>query len=303
MARTAALRPIAIGEILDRAIDLSVRNFPALAGIAAVYAVPLLALNVRNGHPVSVNTELAVRLGLVERIPIFNIENSALAFSIALGVEFILGPLVGVALVSSISSSYLGKRASFVGAYRTAATRLLTILGLSLVYDLLMFVASLINDEVSVLRHHAPITERIAFLPFTLAGYVVMSSIWFVGGLTACAIALEAASAPGAILITLRRFGTPRRIARLFSSFIVASLVWIGSAFIGGFLWSFLQSHHVTNRLAIAALTTLPVIVAWILITAFVVIFYFDIRVREEAFDLHAAVDAIEQRRASGATI
>ncbi len=104
-------------------------------------------------------------------------------------------------------------------------------------------------------------------------------------------------------MITLRRFGTPRRIARLFSSFIVASLVWIGSAFIGGFLWSFLQSHHVTNRLAIAALTTLPVIVAWILITAFVVIFYFDIRVREEAFDLHAAVDAIEQRRASGATI
>jgi len=302
VARTAALRPIAIVEILDRAIDLTVRNFPALAAIAAVYVVPLLALNVRNGHPVSVNTELAVRLGLVEPIPIFHIENSALAFSIALAVEFILGPLVGVALVSSISSSYLEKRASFVGAYRTAATLLVTILGLSLVYDLLTFVASLINDEVSVLRHHAPINERIALLPFTLAGYVVMIAIWSVGSLTACVIALEAASAPGAILITLRRFGTPRPMARLFSASIVASLVWIGSAFIGAFLWSFLQAHHVTNRLAIAALTTLPVIVAWILITAFIVIFYYDIRVREEAFDLHAEVDAIEQRSAPIAT-
>jgi hypothetical protein len=53
------LRPLRIGEMLDRALDVSVRNFPALAAVYLVFSAPAEIL------PVLFNFR---RVDLVQRI-------------------------------------------------------------------------------------------------------------------------------------------------------------------------------------------------------------------------------------------
>jgi hypothetical protein len=302
VARTAALRPIGIGEILDRAIDLSIRHFPTLAAILAAYELPLIVITAQNGHQIAVYNELAERLGLVARPPQLQGAHSALRFSVALIVEFVLGPLAGVALILSISSFYLGKKSSIVGVYRTAVTLLGPILGISVLYAIPIFAAIVVGSVLPHPGHLASSAERLGSLLFALAGLFVITAAGFAGSLTVCAIARERVRGPRVIIRTLRRVLAPKRVARSVGALIVSSFLWTGTAFVHNFAWSFLPSHEVRNTFVVAALASVPDVVFGIVTSAFIVIYYYDIRIREEAFDLHVAADAIEQQAASVAT-
>ncbi len=78
--------------------------------------------------------------------------------------------------------------------------------------------------------------------------------------------------------------------------------LWLGSTAVREAVWKWLPNLHMTNTVAIATVASLVDVAGWIVLAAFMVIFYYDIRVREEAFDLHLAAAAIEQRAGGAVT-
>jgi hypothetical protein len=289
--------------MLDRAINVSARNAPTLAAIFAVYEIPMLVLTLRNGHLVSVYTELAARFGLAESLNRPDFAHSMATLAIALALKFVLGPLVAVFLIISIASFYLTGGSSIVEAYRVTKSVAITTLAIAFLYEIPTCFAYFATFEAATAFPLVSNLERIVILSVTLGGLFCQGALMFAGGITVCAVALEGARGRRAIWKTLRRLGDRNRLVRSFGALGVALILWLGTAAIRSAFWTLLPMHFIANALAISGLSSLAELVGCIVLSAFIVVFYYDIRIREEAFDLHAAVDAIAQRTASVATL
>ena len=110
------LRPLSLGEILDRTAQLYRSNFVLLAGIAAVYAGALLALNL-------------VQIGVAELLRAHNMIQQAklvpLYFVVLiLPVAFIIGGAAMAANNRAVAWVYLSQPASIRGAYLSILPRM-----------------------------------------------------------------------------------------------------------------------------------------------------------------------------------
>ena len=116
------LRPLSLGEILDRTAQLYRTNFPLFAGIAAVYAGSLLAVGL-------------VQVGLQEALRAVQHASWTVALNIAfIGVQsllmFLLGGLAVAANNRAVAWVHLGEPATIRGAYASVWPRLSTYLWL-----------------------------------------------------------------------------------------------------------------------------------------------------------------------------
>jgi hypothetical protein len=110
------LRPLSLGEILDRTAQLYRSNFVLFAGIAAVYAGALLALNL-------------LQIGLAELLRQHNMTQQAklvpLYFVVLiLPIAFIIGGAAMAANNRAVAWVYLGQPATIRGAYRSILPRM-----------------------------------------------------------------------------------------------------------------------------------------------------------------------------------
>jgi uncharacterized membrane protein len=110
------LRPLSLGEILDRTAQLYRSNFVLFAGIAAVYAGALLALNL-------------VQIGVAELLRTHNMVQQAklvpLYFVILiLPIAFIIGGAAMAANNRAVAWVYLGQPATIRGAYLSILPRM-----------------------------------------------------------------------------------------------------------------------------------------------------------------------------------
>jgi len=136
----SALRPMNIGDMLDRAISIYRRNVVTMLGIAAVVTVPLSAIQL-------VGILLAVPLDLLSPGASPSRTTAALAATgyltmfAVIGIAMVLGfigyAFQSAAMVHAVSEAWLGRTTTIREAYRAVFGRAASLLGSVLIIGML----------------------------------------------------------------------------------------------------------------------------------------------------------------------
>jgi hypothetical protein len=306
------LRPLDIGEILDRAVTLFVRRFAVLVLILALVAIPiaivqyatapstagLLAdiqrlLSLPPGHP---EEQRAVLRELTR-------DNQIGAVGLVLFLlSAVLSALSTTACIIGVAQAYGGKLPSVREVYRAALLRWAAQLaagvaymglafGLTILLGLTIFVIAL---AVGALATFSRIAAAIVGIPAAVVVVAVFFAavvlLYFAAQMTLVAIALEEPNPIRGIAHGLRRTLSP---AIFWRSLLVATVLFAvalaGSLILLGIASATSALTHLTALYPVVAVTGGVALNA--LLTTFVVIYAFDIRVRREGYDLAVAAE------------
>jgi hypothetical protein len=311
----STLRPLGVGEVLDRAVNLCVKHFVPLTLIFIVYAIPLGVVQYyasKDSAQLIQTLVAAIQSGKNASPDLAREINdpsssSALYGLLLIGLGLFVGPLPGAAMIAAAAAFYLGRTMSFGEAYRAALPRWPHLIVLNIMYGMaggalyliVIFVAILLTLGVVFLyaiSHVAGIAVGIvvgaaAFL-FVVALFLVGALAWQVSWF-GCVV--EGQNLSVAFTRGIRRVfvGVGLQRALLVGFAFIAILLGIefvsgmGAAVLIGFVHSTIAGsvYETLVRIATAAFTT-----------AFIAIFYFDLRVREEGFDLQMAAQAARSK-------
>ncbi len=318
------LRPLTIGELLDRAITLTVQSFGVLALIALVYAIPqgLLAFygtqdqsqffgdffDAMRSASAGKHPDLDALLKAQSAAAVFNVWTVLLYVWVSFGL-----PLYTTAMIYAVSKRYRGLTATTSESYRVTLRSWLTLVGITVVYFVIMItvVGAVTLAGVSIivaiglfgsaLHNTAVLTVAIVLIAivatvgtlfFCLAigmGYVALHFAWM-------SKLFEGLPLVKAITVSFVRVFGRRSLKRaaLFSAayLLFASgytlFVLAGVALIGSLFHS---------NVAAVAFSTLLQVGAAAFFAALFMVFYYDTRVRREGLDLELEVEAVPQRR------
>lgn len=275
------LRPLRLGELLDRAIRLYRGNFLSFIGIIAVVYVPLMVLQTAANALMSSSLTGSVA---VSESPFSNSTYQASVFlSLILAlVQFVLvqGIATG-ALTRAVADNYLGKKTGILDAYREIGSSWLTLVGALILVGLLLIVLLIWS-----------IVPCIGW--FTGLGMVVFLAA-VVNAFIPAAVVLEK---QGAVDSIRRAWSLARRrfwpvLGYIFVLYLFSLIVVNGPVAIANVLLAqaFGSVDDPTMQLVlisvIQGLVTLVFILLYLplQLTAYTLI-YFDLRVRTEGFDL-----------------
>jgi hypothetical protein len=297
-----ALRPLGIGEILDRAVNLSIKHFLPLLFIYIAYGIPFaIAAYVFTVRYTTLLQSFATPRAS-QALPAIPPELILTIFVLVI-VFFLTYPLPTAALIESTSAFYLGRTSSFGQAYRVAFERygqmlLLTLLYLVVAIALYIVVAIvlfllglgivLIATASKAVAIALGIVLGIAGVAAVVALFMIVSLMLQVGYFT-CVIerAPSVAAFRLAVKRTLSGIGVKRTL--LVGLVYVAISIGIGIVSGAGQLTVAGLLHGITGTIVSLAYAAILRVLVAVLVTVFLAIFYFDLRVREEGLDLEIA--------------
>ena len=310
------LRPLGIGEVLDRAVTLSVRYFVPLAVVYVVIAVPQGILDFFAGQSLSrflvtfvstMQTHTTHGRPANPSLLAHQFAAAAPPSGLVVGVyvfAFAISPLAVAALIEMSSADYLGRTTSFANAYRIAFARYVALLGVNLIFivaGIFLYVAFVLIfvllalgiASLYVFSHPLGlaigIPLGIALVLAAIAFAVVIALTVQVAYFT-CVI--EGAPSARAFSLAISRvfgkIGLPRALLFGAAYFAISVALYL-VARAGEF--GFMSLVH--SDVAAAAYVAAVGIVSAIFATAFVCVFYYDLRVREEGYDLQLAAQNV----------
>ncbi len=304
------LRPLGIGEILDRAVTVFVRHFAVIVFILALVAVPLAivqyaaspstdsfftdlqrALNVPPGHTAERDAILR-ELSAKNRV-------GAVTFLIVL-VAGVLGALASTACTIAIAQAYRGGVPSVREVYREALRRWLPQLAAILIFVGVAVVVVIIEIIVIALAAVAVVAlssvSRIAGIALgipvalvVIPGYFLsIVCLYFVAQMTSVSIALEEPNPIRGIAHGVRRTLAPAVFWRsalvgtiAFAVSLIGALVLLS---IGGVLAALTHFSALAPVVSVVGGLAINGLVA-----TFLVVYATDVRVRREGYDLELA--------------
>jgi hypothetical protein len=301
------LRPLGIGEILDRAVTLFVRRFAVLVLILALVAIPVAIVQ----YAVAPSTAgMAADLQRVLSLPPGHPEEQrAILRQIAhqnqvgvvglalIALSAILSALSTTACMIGVAQSYAGRLPSVREVYREALRRWLPQLAAGIVFVALafaitialaivvFFVALAIGGLAVVSRLAAEIVGIPIALVAVVGFFAAIVLLFFAAQMTLVSIALEDPNPVRGIAAGLRRTLSP---AVFWRSLLVATIVFgvslIGSLMLVALAAGVSSLAHVTALFPVIAVIGGVALNA--LLTSFIVIYAIDVRVRREGYDL-----------------
>jgi hypothetical protein len=311
---TSALRPLGIGEMLDRAVSISVRFFVVLLTIYVVFAIPLTVLQYFGTADMakflSVFTDVLQKGGQhADPQAIGKALSASQVFNVFTVLYFVMaalvGPLPAAALGWTAAEIYVhGRVPTFAAAYREGLRCWLPLIGVNLlwiVFGLLAYVAVLFLVVIvvfsfallsTVLKGFAVVLGAVVGGLFLLAFFALVLLALLAANISYFAIIVERAGFISAFSSGLTRvFGRSLRRSLLVSLALFA--VGIGVYLMGALGQAVLLGLLHSNVLSTAFGAILRLVVV-IFTAVFIAIYYFDIRIRTEGFDLGIAASAGE---------
>ncbi len=309
------LRPLGLGEVLDRAVTLCVRHFVPLALIFVIYAIPYAIVEYLATQDLthvisSVTTVLQSQTGggraadpsaIVKALGTAPHLNGWYPLLVVL--TFFVGPLPAGALIHACDAYYFKRETTLRRAYRVALGRWLPLVGVNCLFlgaGLMLYVGF-----------------GLVAIVVTLGLVVLTSSLHAVGVAIAVAIGAALALVAIAFLIVatlavqiayftcvIERENSivafARGIGRVFIGIGLARSLLVGIAYVTiaigigivALVGESIVVGLVHNAAAGSAYAALVRVATAAFTTAFVAIFYYDLRVREEGLDLALAADA-----------
>lgn len=279
------LRPMSISEILDVTFRLYRERFTTFLTIALVVYLPFAAI--------AALVPLAIGPAVVQptatptpgTMPSIN-PGPMIAGGVGmLLLMLIFRPLCIAALTSNISAAYLGQKLSAAESYQRAVPRLLPLIGTFLLIGVIFGV---MGAAVAVLFFVHPLVGTVALITMAVIG--IMLTFWFY--VVAPVVILEGSSGP----VALRRSRELIRgnIGKAFGLSLILFLLGLIIGAILGAAISFVPGTH-ANAVLGAFVQNLVQALILPITTAPVVLFYYDLRIRKEAFDLQMLASAMEQ--------
>jgi hypothetical protein len=307
------LRPLGIGEILDRAVTLFVRRFAVLVLILAVVAIPIAVLQYASapstaGWLTEIQRALSLPPGhseeqraILRELSQKNQVGAVGVLSLVLGA--VLSALSTTACMIGVAQAYAGKLPSVRAVYREALRRWpaqlvagVAYMGIGFILSVALVIAIVaMAFAVSVLAHSSRVLALLVGVPLGLVVLAVFIGalvlLYFAAQMTLAAIALEEPNPFRGIAHGLRRTLSPSIFWR---TMLVATVVFgvslIGSLILLGIASTASILTHITALYPIIAVTGSVALNA--LLTTFVVIYAYDVRVRREGYDLAVAAQA-----------
>jgi hypothetical protein len=301
------LRPLSLGEQLDRAVTLCVRN-------AFILLLLYLAFSVAKAIFQLYGTEDQAQTvgGLIETLrihkaptskdlaafqhPVFN------GFTVALLCLYLfVNPLVQAALTFAVARVYCGSHVTFGSAYREALRFWLPILGINVLYVVagvaLYIVAILIGVAGAVVAgllisasHGVGILLSVVCGGIFFVALVCTSLLMFVAlYLSYFTCVAECSGFFKAFVRGMQGAFAPSNIRRSLLAALAVGAISIGIIIVSiagvAVIYGFLRSNVIG-----AAFTALTEVATAIFITVFFAVFYYDLRVRREGFDLQQEI-------------
>jgi len=311
-SRPEVLRPLGLGELLDRGVTLSVRFFVPLASLYVVFAVPyafaqyfatldlqktlnefskMIGVQAAGGPPVDPRALAAILNHHPFVSPLFGL---------LLLANLIIGPLPLAALIENTSAFYLGNTSTFAHAYQVAFGRWAPLLGLNCLYlgagiGLYVLVVILAIVLILGLGFLTMAAHGIGIALSVIVGIAALLAAFAIGVVFILALetsyftcVVERAPAVRSFTVGIRRvLGRVglRRALFVGSAYIAVAL---GIAIISG-IGNAVIILLVHSTVLSAVYSLLLRIAVVIFLSAFFAVFYFDLRVREEGLDLQIA--------------
>jgi hypothetical protein len=302
----AVLRPLGIGEILDRAVTLCVRNFMTLGLIYVIFVIPLSVIQYYGSKDTTAFLQAmtdAVKSGnandsseILRKIGANNTGFNPWT-SLLLLVSFFISPLPIAALTAAVAAMYLKRPTSFAIAYRVGLSRWGNLLGVILMYLFaggflytvaiigIIAVALAVGVLYSAAATAGIIVGVIAAVIAVLIAIVALTLVALAYQMSCLACIIERLNFVMAFMSGLRRVfaGIGMRRALPFGLAYVAIFVGVDFVQLAGAVLLTGVLHSAAAGVAYGALIT---VITAAFSTAFIVIFYYDLRVREEGLDL-----------------
>jgi hypothetical protein len=305
------LRPLGVGEILDRAVTLCVRNFRLLALTWGTFAAVVAVLEYFGTQDQS---RMYAALADVFKHPaqgggpdwnalVLASQNNAVfngwtfAYFVAI---LLLTPLPSAALIAAVSPLYLGAPTSFGTAYRIGLMRfpqlilynILWLLCAGIVYLAFIFAAIIfVFALVTIAQGLHVFGALFGVVIGTIAGFAaiafaLLATLAYEVGICTCVIDRRsfAESFTWALTHVFTRAGLGRSLLVGLASVAISIGYIVVSAMGQALLFGFVH-----NQALGLAYTAAVDIAGVIFATAFMTIFYYDVRVRTEGFDLTLA--------------
>jgi len=301
------LRPLGAGEILDRAVTLFVRRFVPIVTVLAVVIVPLVILETIAspgsarvfddfGKVMAAGSNRTASKQALDALTRDG-QTSPLAYLVMFG-GMLARLLMFSAAVAVIASAYAGESLAFAAGYQLALRRWGAQIVVALAYAALAVIAAiplfigaivfaLILSVVSVAGNPTStgVVAILGALLFFAAVLALFGWLYMAYVLAAVAVVTERADVATAVGAGLRRaFGKPTRWRTLIAGLIAFAITFGGSL------------PTIGVAIGVSALLHLPVLYYAIagagsvllegLMTAFVVVYATDVRVRREGLDL-----------------
>lgn len=298
-------RPLGMGEILDRAVTVSVQRFPMLIALLAVLTVPLAILQSFSANPLSQYIALiqaAAKGSKTDTAAILNSipKSGPFDYAIVLIALLVSALLVGV-ITLAVARALAGESLTIGGIYRSALRRLPSIVATGAIWFLILIAVSIVFSIVfglviflvvrpSGVAVPAPggIAAILLILVVALAISIPLGAIGYALAIVSFASAvLETRNPFIAIGRAFRRIFARREFLRsivvslaLFAVTLATSLLGV---VLGGIL--FALTKWFASYIVIAQLFSS---IGLIFSTATATIYYLDVRLRREGADLMA---------------
>jgi hypothetical protein len=304
-AATPLLRPLGFGELFDRAITLYLRNFLPFIGIVAALVVPLAV--VQFAADTSQSGQIAAVLSQIQHpgktvpMPLPNFSTSIiLLFVLSILAFLLVYPLTFGAVAFGVGRLYVGKSVSFRESYAGALAHWPRIYGV-----IALVIAMAIGGYIALVLALVALFSVIAILGAAgRSATGVLIVIGILGTLVLLAIAGIAmmfitASYFAIYAVVIEGAGVGEAIAGGFSRVfnrqewwrailltICAGLIALAGQFI---ILIVAMIAQVLGQIWLdVALKTLSSLLVYPFSIIIVVVYYFDVRIRREGYDLEA---------------
>jgi hypothetical protein len=301
------LRPLGFGEIFDRAITLYLRNFVPFFAIVLVLIVPDAVLQY------VFDSSQATQLNDIIRVlahphakstfPLMAFDRAQLiTIGVNVVVFYLLYPFVLNAVAVGVARLYRGYAVEFTACYATVIKRWTSIL-LLLLLEILVAIAWYVLFAVSLgfalaiallmLRAFAPVGVIfvIGVVLLALAGLVVLAVTFIALSFAMYSVVLEELSPSEALRLGFVRVFSKEEFWRAALFALAATAVEFGASLVIGIFASIaLLLHQVALEVVLKSLLNAAFMPFAIVLIA---VYYFDVRIRREGFDLEAELDRL----------
>ena len=316
--RMRKMRPMGIADILDETVELYKTSFVLLVGIAAIIHVPYAILEryvlmeqmtAVTAASTSANPETSIRAAF----------GMLVTAAIVYGYLLITAPIITGALTYAISERYLDRKVTILGSFKRVLTA--SILGrllLAIIVKTIAVAAPLIVAAVGI-----AITAIVTMTGASDSGLnLVLASTTVLFGLAgvfaAVYLGLRLALLEVTIVVEGRGFG--HAVARAWTMmhgsmlkclalFVIAGLVttlvtWVCTSPTQQLLMASALTGGRTSRAVLILHTAIGAIASTVLapvMSIVAILLYYDIRIRNEGFDLELLAAELDARTASWA--
>jgi hypothetical protein len=309
------LRPLGFGEIFDRAITLYIRNFVPFAGIVSVLVVPLAIVQYVLDTLEGPQFDAMIRIlehperARTEHIPtILDSPGSIAITAVTVFIAYVIWPFALNAVAVGVARLYRGKPVEFRACYAAVLHRwagVLAMLGVEVVVVMGWYVTTILVAVLVVLISAPILAIAPAFAAISvmlvivalLAMLLLLAPIAVALAFCMYGVVIEERSVGNAIALGFARVFNRSEFWRAVLFAISAFAIVIGATMvISAISLVAIVAHLMVVEVLLDSLARAAIAPFGVVLLA---VYYFDVRIRREGYDLEVGLD----RLAAGAAV